>query len=216
MGFIHPFRTIDAETWPRRDHYLVFGRGNYPYIGVTTDIDVTDLLRACRRTGASFFNAFLHVVSGALNSCENFRYRVRGDDVVLCDAVDPSFNVFDGERGLFYFACAAYCADYVEFDARVEKGKAEALARRTLMADDDSRQDVFYVSCLPWFGFTDVIQPMGLSPDDAIPRVVWGKYRDQGGRTVMPLSITGHHGLFDGYHIAVLLDAMHSLMNDKI
>lgn len=204
-----PYRQIDLGTWKRRGHFEVFGRGEYPYIGLTTSVDITSLREACTEKGSGFFNAFLYVVSRAMNSVENFRYRIYEDQVILCDAVDPSFNVLDRDSELFYFAYARYVPDFAEFSADVEKAKLHAVEKRNLASN---RLDVMYISCLPWFGFTDIIQPMGLSASDTIPRLLWGKYEETGGRTIVPFSITGHHGLFDGLHIAKLLDAMNRLM----
>ena len=211
MEMRHPYRRIDMETWKRRHHYEVFGRGEYPYIGLTTTLDVSGFLEACREGGDKFFNAFLYVVTRAMNAVENFRYRVFEDQVVVCDVVDPSFNVMNRETELFYFAYAEYDADFRKFDAEVEWAKDKALRTNNL---GGNRLDVMYVSCLPWFGFTDIIQPMGLSAGDTIPRLVWGKFGEEGGRTTMPFSITGHHGMFDGLHISQLLDGMERLMAD--
>ena len=207
----HYYRQVDLSTWKRREHYEVFGHGEYPYIGLTTSVDITRLLAACAEKDRKFFNAFLYVVTRAMNGIENFRYRIYEDEVVLLDGVDPSFNVMDKEKELFYFAYAAYDPDFATFDARVEEAKATALAKGRL-ADGNNRLDVAYISCLPWFGFSDIIQPLGLSANDSIPRLVWGKYEDNGKIVTMPFSLTGHHGLFDGFHINKLLEAMKKLL----
>ena len=204
-----PYRQVNLDEWTRRGHFEVFGRGEYPYIGLTTSVDVTGLLDVSRESGRGFFNLFLYVVSRAMNSVENFRYRIYEDQVIVCETVDPSFNVLDPKTELFYFAYADYMEGYAAFDAEVERAKALALDSRNLASN---RLDVMYVSCLPWFGFTDIIQPMGLSASDTIPRLLWGKYEEEGDKVTIPFSITGHHGLFDGLHIAKLLEAMNRLI----
>lgn len=148
-----------------------------------------------------------------MNDLENFRYRARDGEVLLYDRVDPSFNVLDEDEELFYFAHTEYTPNFRVFDAGVEAAKKTALSERSL-DNDCGDLGLVYVSCLPCFGFTDIIRPMGLSANDSIPRLVWGKYHEEGGRTVMPFSITGNHGLFDGIHIAMLLDAISSLAED--
>lgn len=208
MQLKNSYYPIDFATWKRRGHFEVFGRGDYPYIGLTTDVEVTNLVAACRAGRHRFFNAFLYIAMRAMNAVENFRYRVFEDRVVLCDRIDPSFNVLDEESELFYFAYADYSPDFARFDADVEAAKANALATRNLSGN---RLDVVYISCLPWFDFSDVIQPMGLTAGDTIPRVIWGKFAEEGEKIAMSFSITGHHGLFDGLHIAKLLDGMTSL-----
>ncbi len=209
MELRHKYRRIELSTWKRREHFEVFGRGDYPYDGVTTTVDVTSLLAFCRDNGIRFFNAFLYVVTRAMNGVENFRYRVYEDQIILCDQTDPSFNILDDESELFYFAYADYTPDFPRFDTDVEEAKAVAVETRNL---GSNRLDVFYVSCLPWFGFSDIIQPMGLSANDSIPRLVWGRYQAEGERVVMPFSVTSHHGFVDGLHIARLLEKMEELL----
>lgn len=211
MQLRNPYRAVDWDTWKRREHFEVFGRRDYPYIGLTTSVEVTNLVAACRKGRHRFFNAFLYVVMRAMNSIENFRYRMFEDRVVLCDRIDPSFNVLDEENELFYFAYADYSPDFARFDADVEKAKKNALATRNLSG---SRLDVAYISCLPWFDFSDIIQPMGMSSNDTVPRVIWGKFTEEERAISMSFSITGHHGLFDGLHIAKLLGAMADLAGD--
>lgn len=213
MEIMRPYTQINLDTWKRRQHFEQFGRGDYPYIGVTTDVDITSLLPACREHGARFFTAFLYVTMRAMNAVENFRYRLFEDQIVLCDLIDPSFNTFNPEDELFYFSYSVYNPNYLIFAIDVEQAKQAAIKDKRLASDN--RVDVVYVSCLPWFRFSDIIQPMGLAANDTIPRIVWGKYETQdNGRTTIPFSITGHHGLFDGHHIAQLLSGMEALINN--
>ena len=172
MELRHKYRRIELSTWKRRAHFEVFGRGDYPYDGVTTTVDVSKLLEVCRRRELRFFNAVLYLVTRAMNGVENFRYRLYEDQVILCDQTDPSFNVLNTETELFYFAYTEFNRDYRKFDADVEAAKKFALETSNL---GGNRLDVFYISCLPRFGFTDIIQPMGLSANDSIPPLRLGE-----------------------------------------
>lgn len=210
----NPCRRIDPDTWNRREHYEVFSRQSYPYIGVTVSVDVERLVVACREAGTRFSNAFMYAALRALNSVENLRYRIVDGEVVLCERVDPSFNVWHAENELFYFAYADYHRHFALFDAEVEEAKKQALTTRSLNNENGDRADVVFVSSLPWFAFSDIIQPMGLTPDDAIPRLLWGRHSVGDGKGSMPFSLTGHHGLFDGWHVAKMLAEMERLLND--
>jgi chloramphenicol O-acetyltransferase type A len=139
----------------------------------------------------------------AMNAIENFRYRIDGERVLLYEKVDASFVVFAAEEELYYFAIVEMADSADEFDRRVEEAKRRALAGRTF---EGGRPDLVYTSSLPWFGFSDIIQPMWLSQPDSIPRVVWGQVKRDGDIVTVPFSLTGHHGLFDGFHVGKLLD----------
>ena len=47
-------KRIDMADFPRRDHFNHFVGIAYPYVGVTVEVDVTDLLAFCRVKGHSF------------------------------------------------------------------------------------------------------------------------------------------------------------------
>lgn len=198
-----PSREIDLSTWNRARHYALYAESDYPLVGFTTELDITRWDGERRRSGRKFFPAFLQHVILAMNAIENFRYRIDDGKVYLCDRTDPSFVVIDRGEDLFYFAVGQALADPAAFDRLVAEAKAEALARRFLGGE---YLDVVYFSCLPWFSFSDMIQPFRLKPADSVPRVVWGRLRHRDGTVSIPFSITGHHGLFDGVHVARLLE----------
>ncbi len=202
----HPRREIDLATWKRARHYALFSGREYPFAGVTADLDISAWDAERRRSGRKFFPAFLQTVMLAMNAIENFRYRIDGDKVVLFERIDPAFTVFAPEDELFYFAAVDTTAHAAVFDQSVEEASRKALETRCL--EGGGRLDFVYISCLPWFRFTDITQPMRLGQADSIPRVVWGQYTRHGESVSVPFSIIGHHGLFDGLHIARLFAAI--------
>ncbi len=205
MESVHPVREIDFSAWKRARHYALFAGREFPFIGFTAELDITRWDAERRQSGRKFFPAFLHTVMLAMNAIENFRYRINGGKVFLCEGTDPAFTVFEPGDELFYFATAAMTPDPAAFDRNVEEAKEKALETRCL---DGGRLDVAYISCLPWFGFSDVTQPMGLRQADSVPRAVWGRCANRGDSLFVPFSITGHHGLFDGLHAARLFAAV--------
>ena len=40
------YRTIGMADYPRRDHFAYFSSLAYPYVGVTANVDITDLLKS--------------------------------------------------------------------------------------------------------------------------------------------------------------------------
>ena len=45
---------IDMRNSPRRAHFEYFLRMANPFVGVTVNVDATELVAACRREGRSF------------------------------------------------------------------------------------------------------------------------------------------------------------------
>ena len=199
----HARQEVNFSTWKRTRHYELYASKEYPFIGVTTELDISDWDAARQRSGRKFFPAFLHSVMLAVNAIENFRYRIDGDKVFLYEKIDPSFVVFAADEELFYFAIMEMADHADEFDRKVEEAKRLALAERRL---GNGRQNLIYVTCTPWFGFTDIIHPMGLAQPDSIPRIAWGKVKRDGDAVSVPFSFIGHHGLVDGFHVSRLLE----------
>jgi chloramphenicol O-acetyltransferase type A len=63
------------------------------------------------------------------------------------------------------------------------------------------KDDVLYMSPIPWVSFTSFSHPMQLHPADSVPRFAWGKYFKERDTLKMPLSVQGHHAVMDGIHM---------------
>ena len=49
---------------------------------------------------------------------------------------------------------------------------------------------------------------------DSSPKISWGKYFEQGGRTLVPFSVQVHHGLMDGYHVGRYYGEVQRLLDE--
>jgi len=63
------------------------------------------------------------------------------------------------------------------------------------------------VSCLPWLHYSDLRQPVP-HPADSNPRLTWGKYVTEGGRTHLPVTLLCNHALVDGLHLGQFYEAL--------
>ena len=52
------------------------------------------------------------------------------------------------------------------------------------------------------------------NPDDAIPRINWGKYVECDGRWKLNISFTANHRFIDGYHIGLFFKRLQLLIDD--
>jgi len=87
------------------------------------------------------------------------------------------------------------------------KAQEEAKRKASIEEDPDESLEKFFVSSLPWLSYTALIQPVP-SPADSNPRITFGKYFTQEGRTLMPVSLLCNHALVDGRHIAAFYHGM--------
>ena len=57
-------KLLDMSTYARIDHFNYFRGMQNPFMGVTVNVDVTELVSTCRSMGCSFYIAFIHCAAG--------------------------------------------------------------------------------------------------------------------------------------------------------
>lgn len=192
-------RKIDLHTWARREHFEFFSNFNHPHFSICANVDLTLLYPFIKQHGFSLTSAILYLIARAANAIPEFRQRLRGGEVVEHDVVSPALTVL-AEGDLFGFCTVDYCVDFPEFSARATRLIAAVRDHPTLQ-DPPGRDDLLFMTAIPWVSFTSFAHPMRLHPTDSIPRFAWGKYFSERETLKMPLSVQGHHALIDGIHM---------------
>jgi len=192
-------RYIDMQTWSRRNHFRVFSTFNHPHFSMCVNVDVTAFYPFVKRHGYSLTVSMVYVISRASNAIPEFRQRIRGDQVVEHEIVSPSFSILT-DVDLFSFCAVEYAAHFSEFARRAEKNIADVKAHPDLEANPE-KDEMLYMTSIPWVSFTSFSHPMQFHPADSIPRFAWGKYFQEGDTWKMPLSVQGHHAVMDGIHM---------------
>ena len=204
-------RYIDVETWPRKDAYRLFSRGYLPYFSVTTPLDVTELRRFTKKEGLSFYRAMVYIVSRAMNELEPFRLRIRKDGIAVCETVSPSYTTA-GRDGSFGISDVEYLPGETMVDFCRRALEKEASQREQMVVQDDVRDDLIFISSVPWFVTTSVLQEQPTNPDDSFPRVLWDRIHEEKGRQLVNFTAQLNHRLLDGSHVRDLLLRMEELM----
>ena len=209
-------RTIDPDTWSRRASYNTFVNNTNPTFSITTRVDVTRLYNRCKKEKTSFFIDFLYIATRCLNEIEEMRTRIKGEDVVVYDAIDPGFVVIKEDESIIN-GRVKMTDDYYEFYNSVrdtiEYLKANESEDRM---NKNQTTDIFYTSCLPWMDFTSVTHPYNYPDREScsIPRITWGMATEESDRWTMALDIAAHHALIDGYQICKGVMGIQEALND--
>ena len=204
-------RHIDLDAWPRKDAYALFSRGYLPYFSVTTPLDVSELVRFTKKEGLSFYRAMVYIVTRAMNELEPYRLRIRKDGIALCETVSPSYTTA-GRDGTFGIVGVDYVPGESMADFCRRAFDAEARQREGMLIEDDVRDDLIFISCVPWFVTTSVLQEQPTNPDDSFPRVLWDRIHEEKGRLMVNFTAQLNHRLLDGSHVRDLLVRMEELM----
>lgn len=192
------YKIVNYGQWPRRELFEFFSRASDPFYSVTFNLDVTRVYKYARENGLSFYYALTWLVTRAVNSVEAFRYaRLDGNIVLLPERV-PSLT--DMKKGAEHFHIVTMPAgDDINRFCLDAKRRSEEQKEFIVMSEEGP--NLIYISCLPWVELTALTHERDFDPDDAIPRIAWGKYREENGRKILGLSMELNHRFADGYHI---------------
>jgi chloramphenicol O-acetyltransferase type A len=192
-------RTIDMQTWSRRNHFKFYTTFEHPHFSMCANVDTTTFHPFVKRNGYSFTVSMVYVISLASNAIPEFRHRIRGDQVVEHEVVHPGFTVLSDDD-LFKFCDLEHVENYSKFSTDAKRKIAEAKAQSDLEVIP-GKDDVLFMSSIPWVSFTSFTHPMPVHTSDSIPRYAWGKSFQEGSAMKMPLGVQGHHAVMDGIHM---------------
>ena len=198
---------ININTWERKEAFELFSRKDYPFYSVTVPIDVTNVKALSKSRELSFYYLMVWLCTKAVNSVEQVRIRIRGDEVVRLDRTEPSFTDMKKGAGQFYIVTTSWEEDFAAFCEKAKKKSEEQKSFIDMCSETDG---LIYFSCTPWFDFTALTNERDFDRDDTIPRLAWGRYFEDGGRLRLHLSIEVNHRTIDGVHIGQLVAAIES------
>ncbi len=196
---------IDKATWERREIYDFFSAMSNPFYMVTFTVDITPVYRYAKAAGLSFYYAMVYLCTRALNRVDAFLYTIREGEIHKIEARSPSFTDLKKGGELFYIVtmpCEGSIGDFCRAAA------ARSAAQSTFIDQGTETDDLIYFSCLPWVEMTALTNERNLEPEDAVPRISWGKYVETEGRKKLNISVEVNHRLIDGLHIGRFYEAL--------
>jgi chloramphenicol O-acetyltransferase type A len=200
-------KEIDIHSWRRKEHFEFFRRMDLPFYNINVNVDITGLRDFTKSNKLSLNSTIMYLTIRSLNRIENFRYRLRGDTVVLHDSLNPSFAHLNSGEDLFSMITVDFCDGIFEFDRAVRK-EIDSTSTYFNLQKLNGRDDFVFISSLPWISFTGIDHTLNLKKDDTIPRISWGKYFESSGRIFLPFNIQVNHIFIDGIHVGYFFEAL--------
>lgn len=191
---------IDLRNYPRRQHFEYFSSLQYPYVGVTNQVDVTGLVRFRKERKYSFYLLFLHAAALAADSVPELRQRIRNGGIVEYSQC-PTSHIELLDNGTYCYCTLHHHMELEEYLSYAETTRKQCRVHGSIEESADS-ESMYFISTLPWLHYTALIQPVA-GGEESNPRITWGKFeKDLNGREQLPVTLLAHHGLVDGIHIA--------------
>jgi chloramphenicol O-acetyltransferase type A len=191
---------LDVETWPRRALFEFYRDFDKPYFNVCLRLDVTNLRRELRNhPGVSVSLTYHYLALRAANEIEQFRYRLRDGKVLVHEVINGGTTLMlpNETFTLVYFD---YKNSFAEFMKDATRAVEEMRRNPTFEPrhEDDAR---IHCTTLPWISFTSFSHARNWRSEDSVPKISFGKFTEENGRTLMPFSVEVHHALVDGLHV---------------
>ncbi len=203
---------INMDTWSRATHYNFFRRMDYPQYLICQNIDITKFLFKLKERGTPFYYAMIYAATYALNQVKEFKYRIQDENVVLHETIHPSFTDMAENSELFKMVTVDMENDIESF---VTMAKERSARQKDYFVKEDveGRNDLAYITCIPWVSFTSLTHTISFNKDDSVPRLAWGKYFNENEKVLLPFSVQAHHSFVDGIHMGKYFDALQKYLD---
>jgi len=202
---------VDIESWPRKSTYEFFRDYEDPFFNFTANIDVTSVSLFCKSKGLGFSLTTLFYSLETANQIREFRIRLMDGRLVEFDKIHGTQTILNDDE-TFSFAYYEMKSDVVEFNRAGREATAKYKKLKTFDVESD-RLDMIYYSVIPWVSFTSFKHAGRHDKSQTVPRIVFGKILDEGGRKLMPLSVEANHAIMDGYHVGRFFEIFQELIN---
>jgi chloramphenicol O-acetyltransferase type A len=202
---------IDITSWNRKEHFEFFSTFEEPFFSITTPIDMTIAYEKAKVKQIPFFVYYLHKTIAAVNQVENFRYRIEENEVVLYDEIDASATIMREDK-TFGFSFMKFDSDIHNF-TKIVQTEIERIQVTHGLFTRKFPENIIHFSAIPWINFTSLTHSRNYTLPDSCPKVSWGKLMDENGKKTMSVAVMAHHGLVDGYHMGLFVEALQTELN---
>lgn len=209
------FTPIDLNTWDRGQMFYYFSKMAPTGYSLTVKLDVTKLRAVLWEARLKFFPSYLWLVTKTLNAQQEFRIAKQGGQIGFYDHLTPLYAAFHEDTKTFSLMWTEYDDDFGAFYAAYLKNQRQYGANHGVLAQTGllPPPNAYTVSCVPWISFEHFAVHSYENKPYFFPSVEAGKFVEENGRVVMPLSITCHHATTDGYHVSRFLEQLQEEMD---
>ena len=208
------YKVIDKETYYRKGVFRHFSEDCKCSVSMTSRVDVTSLAEVSKKTGTKFYINFLYLLTKVLNSRDDYRmaYLWQSEEIICYDVINPTQYVFHEDTETCTPVYTNYDPDYKTFYDNALADIEKAKQTREYGLDPANHPNWFDASFISWLSYDSLNVEL---PDGYLyfqPIINWGKYREENGRLMLPLTVRMNHAIADGYLVA----KVYKLLDEEI
>ncbi|MDZ5759537.1 MULTISPECIES: CatA-like O-acetyltransferase [Carnobacterium] len=199
----------------KRKMYFDFFVETETTLDFTVKLDVRRAVEKCQKEELSFYGYTIFNITKVVNSIENMRYDLLNEKLIVWDEIIPSFTSFNKRENLFHALWINMEDNYLFFDKEFKTLVDEYKNSNHISPIPNEPKNMFNISSIPWIHFDSMSGNNKYSGKTFMPTISMGKYHEENGRLLMPISIKVHHATMDGYHISKFYDELQKQL-DKV
>ena len=209
------FTPIDIRTWSRREQFYYFSKMAPTGYSLTVKLDITKMKEVLDSAGMRFFPAYLWLVTKTLNRQQEFRIAEKDGQVGFYDHLTPLYATFHEDDHTFSLMWTAYSEDFRTFHDGYLRNQEQFGKNHGILAQAGvlPPPNAYTVSCVPWISFDHFAVHSYENKPYYFPSVEAGRFTEENGRLMLPLSITCHHATTDGWHVSRFLKELQDNMD---
>ena len=198
------YKIIDKETYYRKGVFRHFSEDCKCSVSMTARVDVTSLVEFSKKSGTKFYINFLYLLTKVLNSRDDYKmaYLWQTNEIICYDVINPTQYVFHEDTETCTPVYSNYDPDYKTFYDNALADVEKAKLTREYGLDAANHPNWFDASYISWLSYDSLNVEL---PDGYLyfqPIINWGKYREENGRLMLPLTVRMNHAIADGYLVA--------------
>ena len=198
------YKKIDIETYYRKGVFRHFSEDCKCSVSMTSRVDVTKLVDHSKKTNTKFYINFLYLLTKVLNSRDDYKmaYLWQTNELICYDVINPTQYVFHEDTETCTPVYTNYDPDYKTFYGNALADVEKAKQTREYLLDSVNHPNWFDASYISWLSYDSLNIEL---PDGYLyflPIINWGKYREENGCLMLPLTVRMNHAIADGYLVA--------------
>mgnify|MGYP004642025215 FL=1 len=198
------YKVIDIDKYYRKGVFRHFSEDCKCSTSITSRIDVTKLKEHSKKTNTKFYINFLYLLAKVLNSRDDYKmgYLWQTDTLICYDKINPAQYIFHDDTETCTPVYTEYFENYEKFYENCEKDIEKAKQTREYGLDMANHPNWFDASYISWLSYDSLNIEL---PDGHLffaPIINWGRYREENGRLMMPVTVRLNHAIADGYLVA--------------
>lgn len=209
------YKVVDIDKYYRKNVYHRFADGPKCSISMTYKVDISNVILKCKSKGEKVNIALLYLISKTVNSRDDYKmyYDFKKNELRCYDVFNPTHYVFDSKTETCVMVHSPYSPDYHSFYKMVADD-IEMAKKPGYVEDSKEYPDYFDASALPWVSY----ESFDLELSDGYlyfnPIINWGRFYEDNGKTMLPITIRMNHAIADGYLLSKFFLTLESFIKD--